>query len=242
MQKRNFTGNADGSVIYTRDAPYAASEWVTVEPSSFEIASGATQTVTAKVTVPENPDAGDHQMAIVFLVPSAPTDANIKINRGVGTPIYITVPGPIDDSVKLMGFEGPGFAVDGPVTLSASIGNVGTVHRDFRDQHPLMVDVAGEPTRFPDFTVIRGGTRQVSAEWEPPFICICNPSITVVNADGVAQTMSKQVIVFPLHWLAILVGTGLLIWLFIFLMRRRYRLKVQLAAEQLRRTGSNGNG
>lgn len=242
VQKQNFIGAADGSLTFQADAPYSASEWVTVDPMTFEIAPGATQTVTAKVTLPENPDAGDHQMAIVFLVPSGQTSANIKINRGIGTPMYITVPGPIDDSVRLNTFQAPGFAIGGPVTLTAQLDNTGTVHRDFRGDHPLRIDTAGETTQFPDFTVVRGGTRDISTDWEPPLMCICNPSITVVNADGSVQTMSQQVIVFPLQWLGIAIGVGLLIGLLIFLVRRRYRSSVTKAATALQSRAAGGDG
>jgi len=225
VQKRNFTAGADGSLVFQQDAPYAASDWVSVDPESFQIAPGDTQTVTATITEPAAPDAGDHQVAIVFLVPSGQTDGNIKINRGIGTPVYITVPGPTDDSVALGDLSASAFAINGPVTLTTTVRDTGTVHRDFRDPNPLTVDTAGDAAPFPDFTVIRGGTREVSTTWDPPLMCVCNPSVSIVNADGTVQSASVRVIVFPLKLLGILLGAVLVGWVIVLFSRRRSRAR-----------------
>lgn len=92
-QKRNFSAGLNGSLNYQDTAPYSASGWLTIAPNSFVLAPGATQVVTASVTVPPAPDAGDHQVAIIFLVPATQTTANVKINRGISIPMFVTVPG-----------------------------------------------------------------------------------------------------------------------------------------------------
>jgi hypothetical protein len=240
VQKRNFTGGADGTLAFQEKAPYSASNWVRVNPTSFTVAPGATQVVTAAITVPAGPEPGDHQVALVFLVPAGKTAANIKINRGIGTPVYITVPGPIDDSASLSNLRAPWFAIGGPVAITATMRNTGTVHRDFRGPAPLKVSGAGNAAPFPDFTVMRGSTRDVSTTWDPPLICICSPTVSFVGAAGTVQSSSVRVIVFPLPLLGIISGALLVVAAVSRLMRRRYQLNVIKAAALLGRPVGDG--
>jgi hypothetical protein len=230
VKKKNFTSSPDGSLVFQDDAPYAAADWVTVAPASFELAPGDTRTVTADIQVPANPELGDHQVAIAFTVPAGQTDANVKINRGIATPVYITVPGPVDDSVSLSDLTAPWFTLNGPVTVSAKVRNTGTVHRDFRGDAPLAVDTAGSLVVFPDFTVPRGATRDVSTKWEPPLMCVCHPTTSVVGADGSIKSQTVRVIVFPFHLLGLLLVAVLIIFLVVRLRRRRFRAAVLAAA------------
>ena len=233
VQKQNFVGRADGTLDFQPDAPYAASDWVTVAPMQFVVAPGATQIVTADITVPASPEPGDHQVALVFLVPAGKSADNVNINRGVAIPAYITVPGPIDDSVALSDLRADGFATGGPVTIRAQIHNTGTVHHDFRGDAPLRVTGSGTSAVFPDFTVVRDSTRDISTTWSPPLMCICHPTVSVIGADGVVQTMSIRVIVFPLLPFGIVVASLVLVAGAFWLLRRRYRSHVLQAAALL---------
>ena len=190
------------------------------------MASGARQVVTVRVAVPPNPDLGDHQVALVFLVPADETDANIKVNRGIATPVFITVPGPTDSSVSISDLSAPGFALRGPVNIPAQLRSTGTVHRDFRGDAPLTVTSAGSTTPFPDFTVMRGATRDVSTRWDPPLLCVCNPTVTYLDAAGVPQTATATVVVFPADLFAGLVLLAVAIVFAIRWRRRRYEAAV----------------
>jgi hypothetical protein len=241
VQKRNFSGAADGSLNFEDNAPYSATRWLTATPTAFTVAPGATQVVTASISVPSNPDTGDHQVALVFLVPAGETSANVKINRGIGIPLYITVPGAVDTSTTPSELTAPGFATGGPIDLSVKVHDTGTVHRDFRGASPLLVNGTGSTTAFPDFTVMRGATREVSTTWSPPLFCICHLSVTVTNADGSTHTVSVRVIVLPLPLIGAILGGLLLLALAIYLLRRRYRATVIRAAAALNRPVSSGD-
>ncbi len=238
-QKRNFLGSADGSLNYQDNAPYAASAWVTVSPMSFVVAPGATQVVTATIKTPAKPDFGDHQVAVVFLVPAGKTSANIKINRGIATPMYIT--GPTSNTASITDLSAPGFAQGGPVTLTAKVHNSGTVHRDFRGATFLSVSGPGTAVPFPDFTVPRGATRDISTTWTPPLICICHPKVQFVNADGASQSVSVRVIIFAVRLLLIVLVVLLLLVLAVRISRRRYRKSIQKAAAALHGAAATGN-
>ena len=206
VQKRDFVAASDGSLEYQEDVPYGAANWLTVEPKRFTLASGETQVITADFDVPNKPELGDHQVAIVFMVLAGKEGGNIKVNRGVAAPVFLTVPGPIDDTVRLTGLTGPGFSMIGNPDLTANLENVGTVHRDFRGPTALNLSAAGETTRFPDFTVPRDSNRNVTTSWTPPLVCICHPTVAFSNADGAVQSATIRVVIFP-WWLA----AGLLI-------------------------------
>ena len=147
------------------------------------------------------------------------------------------MPGPIDDSATLSDLSAPGFAIDGPVEVTATVTNTGTVHRDFRGDAPLTIDVSGAPAPFPDFTVPRDSVRDVSTTWDPPLLCICHPTVQFTNADGSVQSASVQVIVFPLKLLGIVIAAILIVLLVMWFSRNRYRASVTKAAALHRPVG-----
>jgi hypothetical protein len=199
----------------------------------FELAPGATQIVTAAIAVPPRPEPGDHQVALVFLVPAGATGANVKINRGIAIPAYIAVPGPLDESASLSNLGATGFSIGGPVKVTVDVHGTGTVHRDFRGTTPLRVSAAGTAADFPDFTVMRGATRVISTTWNPPLACICHPSVSFTNADGTVQTRTLRVVVLPLPLIAATAGGLLVLVALVWFSRRRYRASVIKAAGHL---------
>ncbi|GAA1427306.1 hypothetical protein GCM10009616_04120 [Microlunatus lacustris] len=242
VQKRNFTVGSDGALRYQEDAPYAASSWVTVSPGQFLLEPGAAQVVTATVQAPEAYEPGDHQMALIFMVPAPDSDDNVKVNRGVGLPVYITAPGPVVDAVSLSGLDAPSFVAGGTVPITATVTNSGTVHHDFRRPSPLTVSGAGTAEPFPDFTVPRGSVREIATTWDPPLLCICHPTVTMTSTDGGLQSQTVRVIVFPWPWVVGGVGVGLLLLLVVKLGRRRYAAHVAEAAAQLHPQGPRAEG
>ena len=242
VTKQNFTGGRDGSMIMAETAPWSASTWVDVSPTTMVIPAGETRVVTARITIPTDPEPGDHQVALVFLVPAGESKANVKINRGIGTPLYVTVPGPIDDSAMVKALDAGGFAAGGPIDITATIENTGTVHRDFRSDTPLRVNAAGTAEPFPDFTVMRGATRDIATTWDPPLMCICHPTVSIIDAKGEVQSMSVRVVVFPLPLLGFILAVLVLAAVAYRLARRRYEHNVIRAAAALRPAVGSGDG
>jgi hypothetical protein len=210
-----------------------------VSPKQVTLRPGKAQVVTATIKAPKAYEPGDHQMALVFMVPAGKSDKNIRVNRGVGLPIYITAPGPVVDSVALTGLDAPGFVSGGSVPITATVTNHGTVHHDFRAPSPLTVTGAGKAKPFPDFTVPRDSVRDVATTWDPPFLCVCHPTVTMTSADGGVQTV--RVIVFPWQWFAAGVGAVLLVLLLVRTSRRRYQATVAKAAAALSARVSAGD-
>jgi hypothetical protein len=235
VDRRDFLQRPDGSLAFLQDAPYAASNWVRVSPERFTLRPGVTGKVRVRITVPPRPEVGEHQVVLVFLALADSKAANIRLNRGIGTPVYISVPGPLDGSVKVDGLRAPGFALGGPIWLNTTVHSVGTMHRDFRGPQQLAVRVDERTVRFPDFTVVRGATRNVGALWrDPPLACICHARLIVPTADGGARQVAVRIIIFPLHLVGAALAIALLILFVPRLVARRYRARLRAAVEAAR--------
>jgi hypothetical protein len=236
VSKRGFTAGKDGTMAMTTDAPYSATNWVTVRPDRFDLAPGASAQVTVRIAVPAEPEPGDHQVALVFLVPGTDKAKNIQLNRGIGTPIFITVPGVIDDSTEIAALDAPRFSLrGGPVTFTTTTRNTGTVHRDFRAADRLAIAVDGQQVQLPEFTVLRGSDRVLSTAWTgAPMWCSCRAVLSMTRADGTTQHSTVRILVMPLH----LIGYGLAALLVVLVAgwfaRRRYRAQVVAAARTMR--------
>lgn len=234
VEKADFVADVHGTMTFQPQAPYAAAAWVSVRPSRLRIPAGVTREVTVRMAVPAHPEPGDHQLALIFKVPAGRNAANIRINRAIAAPVFITVPGRIDRSVEIENLRAPRFVMGGPVDIITRIRDTGTVHRDFRGFGGRLHVKAGEnDLTFPDFTVLRGSSREVATRWNPPLICFCH---AVVSIPGTEKSATVEITVFPLHLLAILVLlilVSLSIGLFV---QSRYRAKVLAAAASMNST------
>ncbi|WP_162641246.1 hypothetical protein [Streptosporangium sp. 'caverna'] len=233
VNRTDFTMDRNGKVIFQPSSPYSAVNWVKVSPGDFRLAPGGQQRVAVRLDLPAEPENGEHQVALLFVAPAGPGGGNIKLNRAIGTPLYVTVPGPIDTSVRVHGLSVPEFAMGGPVEFGATVDNLGTVHRDFFGKKSLNVRVDGRDIPFPDFTVLRGASREVTVKWEdPPFMCICHVTVSASGTDG-TSSQARTLIIFPVHLLALLAGTAVALYVLVRLVRRRYRKHLLGAARAL---------
>ncbi len=223
MRTASFAVDPTGELTFRSDAAHTAIDWVTLDPKRFRLAPGATELVDLRIAVPPNAEPGEHQVAVIFSAPPPADAPGMTIRRSVGAPVYVTVPGDAIESVQVAEVDAPGFALSGPLALTATVRNVGTLHRDFVAADRLRARVAGEDVTFPDFTLLRDGSRQVSARWEdPPLVCVCRVTVAVSNPDGRSGSAQATVVIVPLHLIGPLVGgLGFLLLLGWMLRRRR---------------------
>ncbi|MEX5635215.1 hypothetical protein [Parafrankia sp. FMc2] len=236
VKRADFTTGEDGVINLTRErTPYSATDWMTVSPARFRLEPGARQSVVSRIAMPEDPEPGDHHVALIFMVPAPAGGKGFQLSRGIATPLYITVPGPVDDSIRLAGLAAPSFALRGPVGITASFSSTGTVHRDYRGTGVLTVSIDGQQVPFPDFTISRDTERTVTARWEdPPLFCVCHAEVAVTHADGMVQTSRSTIVIFPVHLAAAALAGIAILSLLLLLARRHYRARVRAAARALR--------
>jgi hypothetical protein len=223
---------ADGSALLEQYAPYSAVSWVTVVPDHFQVNPGARRYIQVRFQVPPDPEPGDHNVAIILMVPPRAAKGNIHIAEGIGIPTLITVPGPVTDNVSITGLKTHGFSAGGPISIAATVRESGDVHHSFTGAHGRLEVVAGGATvLFPPISVLRDSTITLVTQWaHPPLICICKITTAVVS-DGHRTIAAATVVIFPV--LQVLAGAGLLVVLLLaFLLARRYQRRRLAVAYQ----------
>jgi hypothetical protein len=180
--------------------------------------------------VPADPEPGDHDLAIILLVPPQPGKGNIRIAEGVGVPVLITAPGQVIDDVSVTGLHLPGFSAGGAISLAATIRESGDVHHSFRGPHGRLEATAGSAdVLFPPFTVLRGSTVTAKTTWaDHPAMCICHVSVAV-RAGGHRTTATATVIIFPVVPVGLAIGTLAALLAAFLLFRRSHRRRLAAA-------------
>ena len=109
---------------------WAASSWIQLSATSLTIKPGETKALNFTVIPPENALPGGHYAAIVYSPESGyignSTGASIQTN--VGTLVYITIPGDINQNALVQSFSAPKFSEFGPIDFIATIKNSSDIH------------------------------------------------------------------------------------------------------------------
>jgi hypothetical protein len=223
VEKSDFTADRSGGMVLTPQGPNSAVNWITTDVDHFTLAPQKTRMVTFRITTPNGPEPGDHMAALIFVVPAAPSMNNLRINRAVAAPVYVTVPGAVDTTTTVDSLHAPGFAMGGPITIDATLSDTGNTHRDFRGTTPLTAISGGRTIRFSDVTVLRGATVDASAVWaDPPLFCFCRVTVSIPNGSG-ASAHTVMIVIIPVVWIAVVLGIAALAVLGFWLYRRRGR-------------------
>ncbi len=233
-----FTQQRDGHLVFAKDAPFSASEWIQAEPAAFDLPPGAHEQVRVTIDVPPFADPGEHQVALIFRVPAARDTGGFAVSGGIGSIVLVGVPGIVTHSVAIRTLQAPLVADSGKVRLKLKIRNSGSVRRDYIRPHRLVAIIDGKRVPFPDFTVLRNSTREVETEWtDPPLFCVCTARVTTDDGHGNPVTVTARVFIFPFRVvggiLIAAVGLGLLFWT----LRRRAKERTEARFELARQEG-----
>ncbi|MEU4833714.1 hypothetical protein [Streptosporangium sp. NPDC023615] len=222
----DLTTDESGGAALRRDAPRSAAGWLTVRPSRFRLAPGAERSVTVLIDPPARAESGGHQAALLFVVPTRDTEGDVLLNRAIGTPLYITVPGPADTSVRIAGLTTPrAFTTGGPVDFTVALDNLGTAHRDLSGPDRLRLRVNGEDVPFPDLVLPRGTSATATVRWaDPPPACVCRATVSIAGTPGTSRA-SVMLLVLPLRPLAALSASAPILYVVVRRLRRRYRTR-----------------
>jgi hypothetical protein len=113
------------------DNRWAASSWIQVTPSSFKLKPGETKSLLLTVTPPANALPGGHYAMVVHSPDASVSILNsigTSIQTKVGTLVYITVPGDINQNASITQFTAPKFSEFGPVDFNSTIKNLSDIH------------------------------------------------------------------------------------------------------------------
>jgi hypothetical protein len=237
-----LTQRSDGSAQPEPSASYSATNWIKVVPSRFSVAPGTRRWVHIHVQVPAHPEPGDHDLAIILLVPPRAGKGNIRIAQGIGVPVLITAPGQVIDDVSVTGLHLPGFSSGGAIALAATIRESGNIHHSFRGPHGRLEAKSGSAdVLFPPFTVLRGSTITARTTWaNHPAMCVCHVSVAVTSG-GHRTTATATVVIFPVVSAGLAIGTLAALLAAFLLFRRSHRRRLA-AAYQAGRGFSDAGG
>lgn len=109
---------------------WAASSWIQVSPTSLTVKPGETKILTLTVLPPTNALPGGHYAAVVYspdsLASFNTTGASVQTN--VGTLVYVTIPGDINQKASVQSFSAPKFSEFGPIDFKATVKNSSDIH------------------------------------------------------------------------------------------------------------------
>ncbi len=120
-----FLDNSD-----TENNRWAASSWIQLSVSSLTVKPGETKSLNLTVTPPKNALPGGHYAAVVYTPESGSIGNNTgaSVQTNVGTLVYVTIPGDINQNATVQSFTAPKFSEFGPIDFKATIKNSSDIH------------------------------------------------------------------------------------------------------------------
>jgi hypothetical protein len=109
---------------------WAASSWIQISPTQLKLKAGETKSLILTVIAPDNALIGGHY-AMVLHTPQndiSMTQTGAAVQTNVGTLVYITVPGNINENASIKDFSAPRFSEYGPIDFKTIITNLSDIH------------------------------------------------------------------------------------------------------------------
>lgn len=109
---------------------WTASSWIQISPTQLKLKPGETKSLVLTVITPDDALAGGHY-AMVLHTPSSDitmTQTGATVETNIGTLVYITVPGDVNENASIKEFSAPKFSEYGPVDFKTIITNLSDVH------------------------------------------------------------------------------------------------------------------
>lgn len=108
VRVEDFTAYGDeGQVELTNNPTYSIKNWTKVSPSTFTLAPGQEQQVTATVSVPKSA-AGGRYGTFVFGVNGSPSKpGTASINQEIASLFLLRISGPVNEKLSLLEFSAP---------------------------------------------------------------------------------------------------------------------------------------
>lgn len=109
---------------------WAASSWIQISPTTVKLKPGETKSLTLIVMPPANALPGGHY-AMVLHTPneiSLLSSTGASVQTQVGTLIYITIPGDINQNAMVQSFTAPKLSEFGPIDFNTTIKNLSDIH------------------------------------------------------------------------------------------------------------------
>ena len=133
MSANNFAASGEqGGASYLPSGSGGLADWVTVSPSSFELAGGASRDVTVIISVPSNASAGGHY-ASVFAYTAASDEVSgsgAAVTTAIAANFLLNVSGNVVEKASIAEFSTPRSRLNAgeDVGFTVRITNSGNTH------------------------------------------------------------------------------------------------------------------
>ncbi|MBU2577732.1 DUF916 domain-containing protein [Patescibacteria group bacterium] len=109
---------------------YAASTWATAFPETVTVQPGKTETTTLHLQVPGDTRPGGRYISLTLRPANSdsPDGSGAAVDAVIGTLVYITIPGDIEENAQVVSFSAPFLSEYGPIPLTTEIKNLGDLH------------------------------------------------------------------------------------------------------------------
>lgn len=229
VETENFTGGDGGTVEYAPEgAKYGLLSWIQVDKTPFTLGPGQKREVPFTVAVPENGEVGGHYGTILFR--AAPDggqegSSNIGISGRIGSIILVSVPGNANKSGELVKVSAPAFVQYGPLTVTASYKNTGSVHYVTKGEVTYTGIFGKKTVPFDEKTILPDVQRDTISTLDktwligPVFV-----KATMEAGDGSIETASATTFAFP-----IIPGvTAILVLIVLYYASRTFKKKFKI--------------
>lgn len=113
----------DYDYVFNENSPI--NQWIRYEPANFSLQPNASKIVTYSINVPVSASIGDKYFSMFASTAPGTSSSPIATTERVGSVAYVTVPGAISRTGKLINLRSPLFT-GGNTTWSATIQNTGS--------------------------------------------------------------------------------------------------------------------
>lgn len=112
------------------DNRWAAANWIQVSPTQIKLKPGETKALVLTLLVPENATPGGHYAMVLYNhnADTTITQTGAAIETKVGSLVYVTIPGDINENAQVKEFSTNKFFEYGPVNFKTIITNLSDIH------------------------------------------------------------------------------------------------------------------
>ena len=109
---------------------WSAASWVQISPTQLRLQPGETKNISVSIVAPDNALPGGHYAMVLHNAANeaALSQTGATMQANVGTLLYITVPGAINENARISKFEAPSFSEYGPITFNSTVANFSDIH------------------------------------------------------------------------------------------------------------------
>jgi len=214
---------------------YSLKRWVRIEPAEFTLEPKEQKFVDFIIEVPGNAEPGGKYGSVLATTGGVMGDklTGTTIAQKVGALLLLTISGPVQESLTVKEFSAPHFLEYGPVPFLIRFENIGTVHVRPRG-FVTITDWRGKKVadvEFPQMNVIPNAVRKVEAKWDCKWL-FGRYTATLVGSYGTANLPFEPPVltfwVFPWKIALGIFSIILLVLIFFFLTRRRWKLAMKV--------------